>query len=252
MMPRYTSVWLWFCLPSSLSEPPLLLGGPPLQTAPVKMGKPVEIDAAASTAALDLTEVDVGKQSTEAELAKNGGDIAGDGMRIDPSKIAAADAITGLLLRQENQQAIDLLEPVLQADPGNRAAARNLAVAYNNLALKQADNRDLALDSLWRSYCLGSENSGTVSNINRILRKSGSDPANFAQRVAEGDKQSKQGCLYGAFAEYSCALSLPAHSATSDARAAVQKKLEAIKKLAQLSSTEDMNGALYIKSSLQI
>jgi hypothetical protein len=208
---------------------PLLMGSPPLRPqGPSVAGKPVDLDA-----------------------APDGGSEA------HPQQEGVNNAVVSMLMRQENQQVIDLLEPVLQADLKDKTAAINLAIAYNNLSVKQADDPQLSLDSLWRSYSLVPDTPDTTSNIGKMLKKTGVDPFDPKVREANGDKMSKQNCLYGAFTEYSCAISEITKSARDDqsdsnkSLEAISKKLADVKARAVKSSVYDIDGALYVKVGMQ-
>jgi hypothetical protein len=195
---------------------PMLLGPPPLPSNVIstqdRSGKPVEIDAAPPS------------------------DTTGGALKV-------------------GQSVVDILEARLHAEPQNEVLVKELAVAYNSQAARQEEDAELALDSLWRSYALDPGGDETVLHIDKMLLKSGQDPTDFDALVKSGDAQAKQACLYGAFCQYSLALNCKPKSvgdaqskaASEPARVAVAEKLAALKKLAEESSDDNINGAFYLK-----
>ncbi|MBU6453908.1 MAG: hypothetical protein KGS72_19165 [Cyanobacteria bacterium REEB67] len=216
----YIGLAVVFCAIIVLGAP-LLLGNQPLPSSVISTqehsGKPVDLDAAPVT------------------------DTAGGALKL-------------------GQSVVDLLEARLHAEPQNKVLVKELALAYRNQAVRQEDDVELALDSLWRSYALDPGAEGTVLEINKMLLKSGQNPTDFAARAKSGDAQARQDCLYGAFSEYSLALACAADGAVEGAshesesarvdgptRAALVTKIEALKRKAEASNDDNINGAFYLK-----
>lgn len=156
---------------------------------------------------------------------------------------AGNNAAVSLLKEGKCDEAIDKLRALLETCPSYGIARKNLAIAYNNKGFKQMANPKVALDSYWRASCLASDNVVAVGNINSTLKRLGKDPERFEDRVAMGDAENAQDCLYGAFAEYAAALSIHPD-------AEVTKKIEEIERKASTCDDDDSNGAFFVKRSL--
>jgi len=156
-----------------------------------------------------------------------------------PAQVTANNTAVKLIKEDKNEEAIDLLEPIMKECPVYNRGRQNLAIAYNNLGLKQVKNPRVALDSMWRSYCLAPEVSTTDQNITQLYQRLKLDPKSFETRVEMADSQSALGCLYGAYAEYTAALLLREDAAT-------RAKLNAIIAKARAASADDVNGAFFV------
>jgi TonB family protein len=137
-------------------------------------------------------------------------------------------------------EAIGILEPLLRHHPRYVTARENLCVAYNNKAVSKSSSNKICLDLLRRAVSLDSENSDAQSNLNALIKGIGRDPLKFEDRVYMGDEEAKAGCLYGAYVEYTAALSI--HNDAS-----VTKKRDDIVEEMAASSNDDKNGAFYIR-----
>jgi TonB family protein len=212
---------------------PLLLGHPPLQTSqPKTMGFGDGLSSARMTP----------NTLASSNLGNAASHMAGGG-QASAELVTANNTAVGLISKGKNEDAIELLEPLLKGNPGYGLARDNLAIAYNNQALKQTDNPKVALDSLWRSFCLSASEAKTAENIDDMLKVLNKQPKRFEDRVAMGDAQVTEGCLYGAYAEYTAALAI--HD-----DAALKHKLSEITKQAANCSDDDINGAFFVKMAL--
>lgn len=148
------------------------------------------------------------------------------------------------LTQDKIEEAIDLLEPLSKDCPDYDRARENLAIAYNNLALKQVKNPRIALDSVWRSWCLAPDVATTRQNIVGLLKRLKIDPYSFDQRVEMADSQNTLGCLYGAYSEYSAALALREDEV-------VRAKLDGVINKAKECGSDDVNGAFFVQMALK-
>ncbi len=204
---------------------PLLLGHKPLQSS-------------------QPTEHGNGKMADIASFSPtNAGHDPGGAAADNVALATANNTAVNLMQSGKIQEAIDGLEPVVKANPQYALGRENLAVAYNNQALKQSDSPKAALDSLWRSFCLAPSLVHTRENIDDVVKVLKKDPKNFYDRQALGDAQMTEGCLYGAYAEYTAALKLRKDTT-------VQSKLEALEKQATQSGDDDVNGAFFVKMAM--
>jgi TonB family protein len=194
-------------------------------------------------------------QSSEPDSATKGRSIASSswgnaahhlagGGQASASLITANNTAVGLISHGKNEDAIELLEPLVKTSPDYGLGRDNLAIAYNNVALKQTDSPKVALDSLWRSFCLSAHEAKTTENIDAMLKVLHKQPNKFEDRVAMGDAQVTEGCLYGAYEEYTAALAIH-----DDAK--VKDKLDQIKKQAANCTDDDINGAFFVKVAMR-
>ena len=212
---------------------PLLLGHPPLRSG----GSGVTADG-------NQTEPKITPNTMASANLGNVPRNSTGGSSADPKLVATNNVCVGLISKGKTEEAIDLLEPLVKQNPDYGLARDNLAIAYNNQALKQVDNPKEALDSLRRSYCLSPKEVKTTENINDLLKVLHKQPASFEDRATLGDAQNAQGCLYGAYVEYSAALAVH-----NDPR--IAQKLQDIEKQASNCHDDDINGAFYVKMALR-
>ncbi|MBS1990053.1 MAG: TonB C-terminal domain-containing protein [Cyanobacteria bacterium SZAS LIN-3] len=156
------------------------------------------------------------------------------------SNATANNTAVDLMKEGKVEAAIDILEPLVQTAPDYVMGRENLAIAYNNLALQKSKNPRVALDAIWRSYCLAPEVGSTAENASALLERLHVKANSFDERRALADTEKTNGCLYGAYAEYKAALAIKDD-------AAVRAKLDEVIHKAQASSDDDVNGAFFVK-----
>jgi TonB family protein len=208
---------------------PLLLGHAPLQSS-----QPVGTSPGDT-----LSDSKITPNTIASANLGNAGPHMGGG-QTSTNLVTANNTAVGLISKGKNEEAIELLEPLVKGNPDYVLARDNLAIAYNNQALKQTDNPKVALDSLWRSFCISANEAKTRENISDMVKVLHKQPTKFEDRVALGDAQMTEGCLYGAYAEYTAALAIHED-------AAVKQKLNQIIKQAAHCSDDDVNGAFFVK-----
>ncbi|MBU6454414.1 MAG: TonB family protein [Cyanobacteria bacterium REEB67] len=153
---------------------------------------------------------------------------------------AENDSAVKLIGDGKIDDAIEILEPLLRRHPRYVTARENLCVAYNNKAVSKTNSNKVCLDLLRRAVSLDSENSDAQSNLSALIKSTGRDPLKFEDRVFMGNEEARAGCLYGAYVEYTAALSI--HNDAS-----VTKKRDDIVEKMAASSNDDKNGAFYIR-----
>jgi TonB family protein len=211
---------------------PLLLGHKPLQSAqPGHMAYPA-----------GSFGIRGGVPGAGPGAIPSAGSPAGGGQTADSALVTANNTAVTMIKDGKIQDAIDLLEPLVKTNPTYGLGRENLAIAYNNMALKQTDSPKMALDSLWRSYCLAPGEGSTADNINDMVKVLKKDPKKFGDRLALGDAQMSESCLYGAYAEYKAALKI-----RDDAQ--LKARVADLEKQAGQSSDDDVNGAFFVKMS---
>jgi len=227
---------------------PMLLGhAPPQPIQPILApepltGIPTSSSNSPSSSSSSSSSSSTLPSSQSAALPSAAGNLAEPG--VTAAMIKANNDCVRLLNQGKLEQAIDRLEPLLKANPNYTLGRKNLAIAYNNLGIKQAENPRVALDSFWRSSCLDPGEMKTQENIAGVITLLKKRPKNFDDRVALAEAQEKECCLYGAYCEYSAALALQHNPGT-------EAKLQAIEKQAKNSSDEDVNGAFFVKLALR-
>ena len=164
--------------------------------------------------------------------------------RATPAQVTANNTAVKFITQDKNEEAIDVLEPLLKDSPDYDRARENLAIAYNNLALKQVRNPRVALDSVWRSWCLAPEVGTTRQNLDALLKRLKINGNSFDERVEMADSQNALGCLYGAYSEYSAALALRED-------AVIRAKLDGVIARAKEAGSDDVNGAFFVQMAVK-
>jgi TonB family protein len=134
-----------------------------------------------------------------------------------------------LLSQKKDIEAVALLEQMFKRQPDYPLSRKNLAIAYNNLAVDHPKS-DESYAAIHKSLALNLDDAHAIQALDWILEEKGVDASTDAARVKYADKLKEKGDDFDAFVEYSIA-----NKKSGDA--AVQKKID------ELSSAEDKTQA---------
>jgi tetratricopeptide (TPR) repeat protein len=136
------------------------------------------------------------------------------------------DGIYALIDRQP-EDAISVLDQAMELDPGCPIVVSNLAIAFNNLAIQNADHPKSALKALHQAQALAPWNPIIRTNIEGVLRIMGQDPKSFQTRVKLAKDCFDLHDYLGALVEYRAALKLRDDSNVKSMLHTVAQKLAA-------------------------
>lgn len=125
------------------------------------------------------------------------------------------DQAVKLINNRSNEEAIELLEAALMITPENNRIKGNLAIAYNNCAMKHLDDKQKALSLFRKALFFDPENQTTADNLGTLLKSTGRDPKDFATRIALANECLSAGDEPSAIVEYWEALRLKLDSSTA-------------------------------------
>jgi tetratricopeptide (TPR) repeat protein len=111
-----------------------------------------------------------------------------------------------LLKESQFEAAVDVFLQALKVDPAYSLARSNLAIAYNNLAKKQAKTPELAISALCRSLYLAPDNATTHQNLHDMLIQSKNFGGRFDDYVRLGDEAAASHKSLNAYIMYHEAL----------------------------------------------
>ena len=104
------------------------------------------------------------------------------------------------------QLAIQKFEEALKVEPSYSYAKENLAVAYNNYALKLPPAE--AIKYFHKAMALNPSNTTTAQNLDSVVQALGKNPHSFKDRAELGKAARRAGDFEGAIAEYQSALKI--------------------------------------------
>lgn len=102
------------------------------------------------------------------------------------------------------QGAIQFFEQALKIEPGYSYARDNLAIAYNNLALKLPPSQ--AIKYFHKAMAISPNNATTATNLESVLVSMKLDPHSFKDRLELGKQCRLQSDFDGAIVEFQAAL----------------------------------------------
>lgn len=102
------------------------------------------------------------------------------------------------------QLAIAKFEEALKAEPGYQFARDNLAIAYNNYALKLPPAQ--ALKYFHKALALNPANATTQQNLDSVVQALGKNPKSYKDRLELGKSSRVSGDFEGAIVEFQAAL----------------------------------------------
>jgi Tfp pilus assembly protein PilF len=155
------------------------------------------------------------------------------------------EAILALQDRQP-EDAIKTLNQAMEVDPGCLLTLRNLAVAFNNMAIDKSDQPKLALKSFHQALALAPFSHTVRSNTNAMLMRMGKNPSSFQARIQLGREFLEHGDYLSALVEYREALRLKADPQVKEMIAALtqQMAVEELMPPPQLSASLDWKHAV--------
>ena len=104
------------------------------------------------------------------------------------------------------QLAIQKFEEALQAEPGYQYAKDNLAIAYNNYALKLPAAQ--AIKYFHKAMFIQPGNATTAQNLDQVVQSLGKGPKSFKDRQELGKQCRLSGDFEGAIVEFQAALKI--------------------------------------------
>lgn len=153
--------------------------------------------------------------------------VLGAGLAGDVQAAQAANSNQAALLNNDGVKllnagnfagAIQKFEEALRVDPNYSYAKENLAIAYNNYALKLPPAE--ALKAFHKSMAMNPGNATTAQNLEGIIMALGKNPKSFKDRVELGKQARMSGDFEGAIVEWQAALRLqdngPLHADLAD------------------------------------
>lgn len=102
------------------------------------------------------------------------------------------------------QLAIAKFEEALKVEPGYKYAKENLAIAYNNYALKLPPAQ--AIKYFHKAMALNPDNATTSQNLDQVVQALGKNPRSFKDRLDLGKSARLSGDFEGAIVEFQAAL----------------------------------------------
>jgi TonB family protein len=137
--------------------------------------------------------------------------------------VALNNAGVKFLSQSQFEAAIDVFLQALKVDSGYSIARSNLAIAYNNLAAKQASTPEQAISALCRSLYAAPDNATTHQNLHDTLIKSKNFGGTFADYVRLGDEAAAKHNSLNAYVMYQEALRQRADSSLDEKLKKMQK-----------------------------
>lgn len=104
------------------------------------------------------------------------------------------------------QLAIQKFEEALKAEPGYQYAKDNLAIAYNNIALKLPPAQ--AIKYFHKAMAIQPGNTVTAQNLDQVVQALGKNPKSFKDRQEMGKAARLSGDFEGAIVEFQAALKI--------------------------------------------